>query len=431
MQNGSVKYRRAFLGLCKNLIVSIYVFRIINISRLRGPLIISNKLDDRIQVLRKLIPNRIRAQIRLHLLKSWVLEGRLQGCNALLRVLLGGVAPPDKAYIAKRLFDSDVREYYKGRKMRWKTAAYAQQFDCELSITPTGGFAGYSRSDSYEYLIPKWVAAEVALTKEDVEEGRSKSRRRDLRQLEKNGLRYELTTDKQDLISFYDDMYLPTMMSSHGEGAVFWRRDQILQRVEDGKCELLIVTQKQQRIAGSLIAYDGDIPRLWGSGIRAADRRFLRLGAGNAVYLFSFQHLLKSGYRRVNIGLSRAFLSDGALYFKKRLGISLTNASEEVFAIRFDRPSTALRSCLSANPFVFVEGSALHAAVFVSSDYLRDDASWRAIWDTNHLPGIEKLIVNAFHDTRTASEISVPRNLSSQIGLRCIDIDPVRGSDAK
>ena len=152
-----------------------------------------------------------------------------------------------------------------------------EQFDCELSITPTGGFAGYPRSDSYEYLIPKWVTAEVELTKEDVEEGRSKSRRRDLRQLAKNGLRYELTTDKQALLSFYDDMYLPTMKSSHGDGAFLMARDQMLQRVEEGKCELLIVTQKQRRIAGSLIAYDGEIPRLWSSGIRAADRRYLRL----------------------------------------------------------------------------------------------------------------------------------------------------------
>jgi len=382
-------------------------------------------------VLSKLIPNSIRTQIRSRWFKSWVLEGRSHGCSDVLRVLSGGVPPPDKAYISKCLFDNNVREYYKGRKMKWMTAATARRFQCELSITPTGGFAGYSQSDSYEYLIPKWVTAEVELTQEDVYGGRSKSRRRDLRQLARNSLRYELTTDKQSLLWFYDNMYLPTMKSSHGDGAILRRRDQILQRVEEGKCELLIVKQKQHRIAGSLIAYDEEIPRLWGSGIRAADRRYLRLGAGNAVYLFSFQHLLQSGYRRVNIGLSRAFLSDGAMYFKRRLGISLTKASRDVFAIRFSKPSAALRSCLSAIPFVCVDGSELHAAVFVSSDYLRDSASWRAIWDKNYLPGIKKLIVNAFHDTRSVSDISVPSNIPSQMELRCIDISPIRESDSE
>ena len=376
-------------------------------------------------MLKKLIPNRIRTQIGLHYFNAWVLEGRPKGCSDMLRLLLGGI-PADKAYTSKRLFDGDVREYYQGRKMRWMTAAAARKFHCELSITPTGGFAGYPLSDSYEYLIPNWVTAEVELTNEDVEEGRSKSRRRDLRQIAKNGLRYELTTDKQVLLSFYDNMYLPTMKSSHGEGALKMGRDQMLQRVKEGKCELLVVTHKQQRIAGSLIAYDREIPRLWSSGILSADRRYLRLGAGNAVYLCSFQYLLKGGYNRVNVGLSRAFLSDGALYFKRRLGISLTGASKRVFALRFFRPSAAVRSCLSANPFVFVDGSALHAAVFVSADCLRDDATWRALWDANYIPGIKKLIVHAFHDSRSKSEIFVPRNFRGQIDLRCIDVDPIR-----
>lgn len=375
-------------------------------------------------MLSKLIPNRFRHQIALRFFRSWVLEGRPQGCNDRMRVLFGGW-PPEKAYISKCLFDRDVREYYKGRKMKWMTAAAARQLQCELSITPTGGFAGYPLSNSYEYLIPKWINAEVALTQEDVEVGRSKSRQRDLRQIVKNHLHYEVTTDRQALLSFYDDMYLPTMMSSHGGGAILRRRDQILNYVDIGKCELLVIKQKQSRIAGSLIAYDGKVPRLWGSGIRAGDRRYLRLGAGNAVYLFSFQYLLECGYRRVNIGLSRAFLSDGALYFKRRLGISLTNASNDVFAIRFNRPSSPLRSCLSANPFVFVDGSELHAAVFASSEDLQDEASWRVIWDKNYLPGIEKLIVNAFRDTRLENEISVPRHLKDKIDLRYMDVNPI------
>ena len=382
-------------------------------------------------MLKKLIPERIRYQIRLRLFRCWVLEGRPQGCSDELRVLFGGSAP-DKAYISKRLFDGDVSEDYQGRKMRWMTAAAARRMHCELIITPIEGFAGFPLSGSYEYLIPGWITTEVELTQEDLEEGRSKSRRRDLRQLAKNGLCYELTTDKQDLLTFYDEMYLPTMKSSHGDCALLMGREEMLQRLEEGKCELLFVTQKQRRIGGSLIAYDGEIPRLWSSGIRAADRRYLRLGAGNAIYLYSFHYLLQCGYRRVNVGLSRAFFSDGALYFKRRLGISLTGANKKkVFVIRFGRPSAALRCCLAANPFVFVDGSALHSTVFVSADCLRDDASWRAIFDANCLPGIKKLIVNAFLDPESKTKISVPRNLHRQIELRCIDVDPIRIRDSE
>lgn len=375
-------------------------------------------------MLKRLIPKRIRAEIGLHFPYSWVLEGRPKGCSGKLRVLFGGDDPFGKAYTSKRLFDGDVREYYQGRTMRLMTAATARQVHCELSITATGGSAGHPIPDSYEYLIPQWVTAEVELTEEDVEEGRSKSRRRDLRQLAKNGLRYELTTDEQVLIEFYDNMYLPTMKASHGEGSILMKQDAMLQRVREGKCELLVVMHEQQRIAGSLIAYDGEIPRLWSSGIRSADRRYLRLGAGNAVYLFSFQYLLMGGCNRVNVGLSRAFLSDGALYFKRRFGISLTGASETGFALRIFRPSAAVHSCLSANPFIFRDGSSLLAAVFVSADCLRDEATWRAIWDAHYIPGIKQIVVHAFHDSRSKQEVLVPRHLRGQIDLRCIDVDP-------
>ena len=375
--------------------------------------------------MKKLIPKRVRAHISLRLFNTWVLEGRPQGCSDVLRVLFGGSAF-DKAYITRRMFDGDVREYYQGRKMRWMTDAAMRRLHCEMSITPTARLSGFLRSDNYEYLIPSWLNAEAELKREDVYKGRSRSRRRDIRQLAKNDIHYEITTEKQALLAFFDDMYLPTMKSSHGAGALLMGRDQMLQRLEEGKCELLVIKQKQRLIAGSLIAYDGEIPRLWSSGVREADRRYLRIGAGNAIYLYSFRYLLERGYNSVNIGLSRAFLSDGALYFKKRLGITLTGASTNVFAIRFGRPSAAVRSCLSANPFVCVDGSVLHVAVFVPADNLRDAASWRAIWDSNYLPGIKKLIVNAFQDSGTQGVISIPPDIRGQIDLRCIDIDPVR-----
>jgi hypothetical protein len=379
-------------------------------------------------MLKKFTSKTIRQRVGLHLSPSWVLEGRPQGHSDVLRLLFGG-RPYDKAYISKRLFDGDVLEYYQGRKIKWMTAATARKLQCELSITPIGGFAGYPLSESYEYLIPNWVSAEVNLTRTDVEEGLSKSRRRDLKQLAKNSIRYELTTDRQAMLDFYNDMYVPTIISSHGDGALLMGREQMLQCVEEGKCELLFVTHQQQRIAGSLIAYDGEIPRLWSSGIRAADRQYLRMGAGNAVYLCSFHYLHKSGCRRINVGLTRAFLSDGALYFKKRLGIALAGYSDRVFALRFGRPSAAVRACLSVNPFVFLDGTDLHAAVFISAKYLQDEAALRTLWAANYIPGIKKLIINVFHNN--GSGISLFRNLPEQLELRYIDVGSTQDRDSR
>jgi len=350
---------------------------------------------------------------------TWVLDGTPEKGGGRLRLLFGG-SIADKAYITTRLFTGNVQEIYQGKKWVWEISATTADLQCDISIIPTLQNARNFKSGPNSFHIPCWLTGDVEVTPADVEYGKSKSRRRDIRQIQRNNLSYDVTTDKAALSDFFHTMYLPTMESSHADGAILMQHDHMLQRLALGECELLRVTQNGCNIAGSLIAYDDQSPRLWSAGILDADRRYLKMGAGTAIYLFSFQHLLGKGHRRINIGRSRAFLNDGALYFKKRLGLTFTEASNNGFVLRVNALSDGARRCLGANPFVFFNRSKLHAAVFVRADSLVDDAAWTSVWNSNYLPGIFRLVVHAIGDQETINDIQVPRQFSGRMSVRGI-----------
>jgi hypothetical protein len=77
-----------------------------------------------------------------------------------------------------------------------------------------------------------------------------------------------------------------------------------------------------------------------------------------------FQYLAKKGYRSVHMGASRPFLRDGALNYRKRLGMRLTDHGGRWFALRYRAESPGTRAFLASSPFVHTDGQRLKGAVF-------------------------------------------------------------------
>ena len=141
-------------------------------------------------------------------------------------------------------------------------------------------------------------------------------------------------------------------------------------------------------------------------------------GTGIAVYLYSFRHLLDYGHRTINVGRSRAFLSDGALYFKKRLGIEVTHATGSGYTLRINNLSGAARQCLAANPFIFLSDSELHAAVFMEANSLKADDVWASIWSSYCMPGISQIALFVLDDQQASDAIRVPDEYAGRIQIR-------------
>ena len=131
---------------------------------------------------------------------------------------------------------------------------------------------------------------------------------------------------------------------------------------------LLLVTRQGQPVAGNLISYAEAEPLLVVSGVRDGDRRALRDGVGGAIYHLSFRHLTEQGFTRVGLGKSRAFLRDGVLRYKKKLGMKLVGTSEGYFYLRVPHDTEASRAFLKDNPLILDDSGGLHGVVFVETN---------------------------------------------------------------
>ena len=136
--------------------------------------------------------------------------------------------------------------------------------------------------------------------------------------------------------------------------------------------ELLLIHQHGEAVAGSFIVYEDGAARLFSEGVLNADKSLFRQGIGAAIYIFSFQHLIELGFDKVNLGRTRAFISDGVFYFKRRFGLRVKGFLDKGIAVRKATDSHAARRFLATNPFIEYRNRELSAAVFGNGESVEE-----------------------------------------------------------
>ncbi len=288
-------------------------------------------------------------------------KSRIDGSE--LRILYAG-AESFRHYFSRLAFAGDVRAQFKGRTAPWQLQTRSQKGSYDLLLFRSHRIFAELNFCRDGFFVPEWLSGETDLIAQSRLGKTSKSRRRDTNLLRRNRLHYTVTTAPDELGFFFTNMYVPHIRRSHGEAALLMSYDQMMSRVRRDEAELVLIWQDDQRIAGSLIVYDDGQPRLFSEGVLGAGKDYLRLGAGSAIYLFSFEHLLKRGFRRAHLGRSRAFLNDGVLYFKERFGLEVTEASDTGMFVVPGWSSAGAAAFVRNNPFIYVRGRQLRGAVF-------------------------------------------------------------------
>jgi hypothetical protein len=308
-------------------------------------------------------------------MNAFSIEGRTADGGHPLRIFYAHQPCEFLTYVEDSIFDKAPKQRLLGSIRPWQAEKAARRQGYDLALV-YGWNAPFMNAIFRDYFfIPQWVSAEVSLQAEAVFEGNSPSRRRDIRKIASNKLSYRVTADTADLEYFYNAMYLPTMTSAHGGAAVLMSYRDMLDRAEAGEAELVYIADAEQPVAGSLIVYDDGQPRLLSLGMLHANRDYYRASVGSAIYLFSFQHLLKKGFDRVDIGRTRPFLRDGTLYFKRRLGMKVTQGSEHGFFLKPLNTDAAIREFLCSSPFIYANGEQLRGIAFFQSDTEARDAA--------------------------------------------------------
>ena len=333
--------------------------------------------------LRKSVRQSVLPHLRWLRIPLTLIEGQ-SASGAALRIAFGG-SDADRHYLQGIAFEGEVKQRPLGSHMTWRCESIALQNKCDLVLLRSSEFArrlGFARS---WYFIPSWISCETRFDEEAVFVGKSPSRRRDIKQIDKNEFRYEITRDAERLSYFHERMYKPLIQKSHGGAALAMSREYMMEKVSTADAELVEIYQRDESVAGSFILYENGIPRLFSEGVLDGDKRYFRQGVGMAIYLFSFRHLLSRGFDRANVGRSRAFLRDGALYFKRRLGISIVDSTPTGYVLRALSDSSGVKEFLFNNPFVTMESGKLKGVEFraqgVSVDGTRDDLSLPGLAD--------------------------------------------------
>jgi hypothetical protein len=101
----------------------------------------------------------------------------------------------------------------------------------------------------------------------------------------------------------------------------------------------------------------------------------IKEGAIQAIYYFTYFYFKDKPDLRIDLMGSRAFYSDGVMWFKKKWGYRLTGLlMETVMCLRLHGDTPAVRSFLINNPFIALEDDKLVGQVFLDEPVDMQDA---------------------------------------------------------
>jgi hypothetical protein len=267
---------------------------------------------------------------------------------------------------------------------------------------------------SYIY-IPSWVDGEV----DAFSPKKSGSVQTDLRRIKKHELSYEVTDELNQFDNFYNHMHLPYIAEAFGRKAVILSHDYM--KNEFGKHglynDLLLIKKEEEYIAGMLLGYNKWGIYLHPLGVKDGNFDYVKDGAIGALFYFPLQISKKMGYRKVNFGLTRAFLKDGVFQFKKKRGVKIVGSSKMGFILKPLSMSAAIRGFLSNNPFVHIDERGFNGAVFIENDRPLSEEDFMRIYKEYYSPGMVKLFIYRIGKVDKKTEDVVPADIADSIKL--------------
>jgi len=342
--------------------------------------------------------------------QAWRLDGTERFSGQPLSILCTATRQT-RNYLIELLFSGDGRETNLGYLWIWNLASpgWARKRGFVVVVLQIDPFVEKFLAEEAWFLIPVWVAGAVALPIPDTVL-KDKSVRSDLQEIRKAGFSARVTRDPALLDDFYNKMYVPHVTRAHGSSVYVLPYDELRGRLTES--DLLLIHDGVRDIAGMMILYERDRPRLWATGVRDGDRRHLKQGALAAVYYFSFQHLAEQKFASVNLGLSRTFLNSGVLRYKRKWGQKLFDTSNARIAVKVTTDTPASRSFLRSHPFIFERSGKLYGAVFLP-DEAPVTANEAARLKKRYLhAGLSKLILFSACPGGTPHDVELPADVS-------------------
>jgi hypothetical protein len=355
----------------------------------------------RIKPLRKLV-RKLKALEAQYRCDVWVLSGQERSSGGPLAVFFAGQLE-SKNYMAHRVFGDTWNETPPRRVRRRSLLRRAQSRRSEhgLAIFETEEPAWVLARFPDALLVPCWIGGVQDLRVADWLAEYSRDVANDLKRIRRNGLDYRVTTDPGEFDRFYRTMYLPYITRTFGDHAFLMQCEELQAALPN--CELLLITQDGQDIAGSIIIYEQDRPRGWSVGVKDGDSRWVKAGGLSAIQYLRARYLRSRGFTQLHQGASRPFLDDGALRFKRKLGMALVDRAPKWFAVLARRDSESVRAFFCRNPVIYERNGELNGALFRDSGSLPTEAEVGGLFREYYMLGLAGLTLFHFEPVESAS----------------------------
>lgn len=329
-------------------------------------------------------------------IERWIIQGVETSSQRPLIILYAGNGryPANKNLIAKLAFDQAFTETHIGKAWLWNAGRYPADRRADESLLVVLEVPRLFRSwwnPAHTFFLPTWFDGRV----EADAPAFSDSTKSDIKRIKKNGLRYVITADPLRFKSFYDEMHVPYIAKTFGERAFIHNYRHMLDHFGPDRLyqELLLVLKGDEPIAGILLGREQEGIYLHYVGVKDGNLEYVQEGALGALFYFPVDHARSKGLKSVNFGLTRPFLNDGVLQFKKKRGMAIAHTYEIGYLLQTGADAGAVTGFLLNNPFLYRKGDEFCGAVFVEGTLPLTPDSLKRLHKEYYLKGMTKLIL--------------------------------------
>jgi len=349
-------------------------------------------------------------------LDLWIIAGEEASTKEELAVIYAG-REKNKNYIAKLAFNGLYNERFISKIWVWKIKSEAKRKDrdCPLLVVEAPKFCRRLFQKENFFYIPSWISGEVDIFADISLICKDGSLKSDLRRIRRNKLAFEVSNNLSQFKEFYFDMYLPYITNSHGDRAIVTGYDSMKEKFKE--CDLFLVKNGVEFISGGLIAYDKNKVSLWHAGVRDGARDYINDGAVAALYYFSVLYLKERGYKKLNFGMSRPFLKDGVLQYKRKWKIRIIKSPEAGIFIKPLVQTGGVKGFFLNNPFIYLDKENLKAALFIEEGKILSKEDFEKIYKDYSLKGLSKLMVYRFGENFGKCKDDIPPEFKDRVAV--------------
>jgi len=231
----------------------------------------------------------------------------------------------------------------------------------------------------------------------------SKLRRRSIKAIKKLDYSYEITREPQKLDFFYYKMYLPYIKKRYGKSAnlvSFFTANQLFR-----KGGLLLVKLNGKNVSGILYKPFKDTVSACCLGFYEGKDQVLDEGAGQAALYFLINWSKTQGYRQIDYGLCKPFMSDGLFTYKRSWGMKAIASRNSVLGLKVNNFNTSVIEFLSENPMISAESEGLSGLIFEKISDKRNEV-FQPLYRSYYTHGLSRIVVVAC-STRVSSSQSL------------------------